>query len=60
MTDILSIMNKLLLVLQKEGAPLVDIQCLFDLTLGKCCKLAEADSPDKYIDILATTVHQHH
>ena len=46
MTDILSIMNKLSLVLQKKGAP---------LTLNKFRKLAEADSPDKYIDISAPT-----
>ena len=48
-------MNKLSLVLQKEKAPLADIQCSFDLTLEKLSKLAEADSPDKYIDILAPT-----
>ena len=55
MTDILSIMNTFSLVLQKEGAPLVDIHCSFDLRLDKFCKLAEADSSDKYLDILAPT-----
>ena len=47
MTDALSIMNTLSLILQKEGALLVDIQCSVDLTFDKFCKLAEADSPDK-------------
>ena len=55
MTDILSIMNTLPLVLRKEGALLVDIQCSFDLTLDKFWKLVVAGSPDKYIDILAPT-----
>ena len=41
------------MVLQKEGAPLINIQCPFDLTLDKFWKLAKVDSPDKYIDILA-------
>ena len=54
MTDILSIMKTLLLVLQKEGALLVSIQCSVDLTLEKFCKLTEADSPDKYTDILVS------
>ena len=54
-TDILSIMNELLLVLQKEGAPLVNIQCSFNLILNKFCELAGADSPDKYINILSPT-----
>ena len=45
--------NTFLLVLPKEGALLVNIQCSVDLTLDKFCKLAEADSPDKYISILA-------
>ena len=53
--DILSIMNELLLVLQKEGAPLVNIQCSFNLILNKFCELAGADSPDKYINILSPT-----
>ena len=35
MTDILSITNTLPMVLQKEGAPLINIQCPFDLTLDK-------------------------
>ena len=43
------------MVLRKEGAPLVNIQCSFDLTLDKFCKLVKVDSPDKYIDILAPT-----
>ena len=43
------------MVLQKEGAPFVNIQCPFDLTLDNFCKLAVADSPDKYIDILVPT-----
>ena len=55
MTDIVSIMNTFSLVLQKEGAPLVDIHCSFDLRLDKFCKLAEVDSSDKYLDILAPT-----
>ena len=50
MTDVLSIMNTLSLILQMEGALLVDIQCSVDLTLDKFCKLAEADSPDKYTE----------
>ena len=44
-------MNTLSLVLQKEGALFVDIRCLVDLSLDKFCKVAEADSPDKYTDI---------
>ena len=55
MTDVLSIMNTLSLVLQKEVGLLVDIQCSVDPTLDNFCKLAEADSPDKYTDILAPT-----
>ena len=55
MTDILSITNTFLMVLPKEGAPLVNIQCPFDLILDKFCKLAVVDSPDKYIDILVLT-----
>ena len=54
MTDVLSIMNTLSLVLQTEGPLLVGIQCSVDLNLEKFCKLAEADSPDKYTDILAS------
>ena len=55
MTDVLSIMNTLSLVLQKEGALFVDIHCSVDLTLDKFCELAEADSPEKYTDIMAPT-----
>ena len=55
MTDVLSILNTLLLVLQKKRALLVGIQCLVDQTLDKFCKLAEADSLDKYTNILAPT-----
>ena len=44
MTDVLRIMNILSLVLQKEGALFVDVQCSVDLTLNKFCKLAEVDS----------------
>ena len=44
MTDVLRIMNILSLVLQKEGALFVDIQCSVDLTLDKFCKLDEVDS----------------
>ena len=43
------------MVLRKEGAPFINIQCPFDLTLDKFCKLAKVDSPDKCIDILAPT-----
>ena len=55
MTDILSIMNTLSLLLQTKEALLVNIQWSVDLTLDKLCKLVEADSPDKYTDILALT-----
>ena len=55
MTDILSILNILLLVLQKKGALLVGIQCLVDQTFDKFCKLAEADPLDKYTNILVPT-----
>ena len=55
MADVLSIMNKLLLILQKEEALLVNIQCSVDLTLDKFCKLAEADWPGKCKNILAPT-----
>ena len=55
MNDVLSILNTLLLVLQKKGALLVGIQYLVDQTLDRFCKLAEADSLDKYTNILAPT-----
>ena len=52
-TEFLSVMNTLLLVLPKEGALLVNIQCTVDLALKKFCKLVEADLPDKYTNVLA-------
>ena len=55
MTDVLSIMTTLPLVLQKEGALLVNIKCSVDLTLDKFCKLAEANAPDEYTNILVPT-----
>ena len=55
MIVVLSIMNTLLLVLQKKEALLVDIQCSVDLKLDKFCKLAEGDPPDKDTNIMGPT-----
>ena len=55
MIDILSIVDTLLLLLEKEGALLVHIQFSIDLTIEKFRKLVQVDSSDKYTNILAPT-----
>ena len=53
LTDILSIMNILSLVLQKEGILFVDIKHSVNVTLQQLRKLAEADKPEEFSNLLS-------